>query len=385
MIYLDNAATSWPKPDCVLEAMNRFLHEIGANPGRSGHRLANQAEAIRFDTREALAGLVGVRDPMRIVFTHNATAALNLAIRGLLTPGSHVITTGMEHNAVMRPLRDLENRGAALSLMPCEKDGSLDPEQLGSLIRPETRLIVVNHASNVCGTLLPIRRIGEIAHQHGVPLLVDAAQTAGGQPIDLYADNVALLAFTGHKSLLGPTGTGGLAIRDDFDITNLPPLEAGGTGSRSEQEYQPDFMPDKYEAGTSNIVGLAGLNAGVRYILEREIPTIMAHEQSLTQRLLNGLREIPRVRVFGTGRPRQQTAVVSFLIDGQSVSEVAHRLDEEFEIMTRPGLHCAPAAHQTLGTKPHGTIRLAPGLFTTENQIDETLAAIHNIAAGVTV
>ena len=385
MIYLDNAATSWPKPDCISEAMNRFLRDIGANPGRSGHRLANQAESIRFDTREALAGLFGVRDPMRIIFTHNATAALNLAIRGLLAPGSHAITTAMEHNAVMRPLRDLENRGVVLSLMACEKDGSLNPEQLDNLIRPETKLIVVNHASNVCGTLLPIRRIGEITHQRGVPFLVDAAQTAGGQPIDLYADNVDLLAFTGHKSLLGPTGTGGLAIRDDFDISRLPPLESGGTGSRSEQEYQPDFLPDKYEAGTPNIVGLAGLNAGVRYILERGIPAIVTHEQSLTQQLLDGLRKIPRVRIFGTGRPRLQTAVVSFVIDGQSVSEVAHRLDEEFEIMTRPGLHCAPAAHQTLGTKPYGTVRLAPGLFTTENQIDETLAAIHKIAAGVTV
>ncbi len=383
MIYLDNAATSWPKPDCVLEAMTHYLREVGANPGRSGHRLANEAEAIRLDTREALAELFAVRDPMRIVFAHNATAALNMAIRGLLPPGSHAITTGMEHNGVMRPLRALENQGVAISVMSCENDGTLDPDRLENLIRPETRLIVVNHASNVCGTLLPIRRIGEIARRHGIPMLVDGAQTAGCRPIDLDADNIDLLAFTGHKSLLGPTGTGGLAIHDGFDVGRLPPLEAGGTGSRSEEERQPDFLPDKYEAGTPNIVGLAGLNAGVRYILERGIPAIMTHEQSLTQRLIDGLRAIPRVRVFGTGQSRLQTAVVSFMIDGLSVSEVAHRLDQEFDIMTRPGLHCAPAAHQTLGTKPHGTIRLAPGLFTTEDQIDETLAAIHKVVVGV--
>jgi cysteine desulfurase/selenocysteine lyase len=381
MIYLDNAATSWPKPEAVQEAVLRCLREVGANPGRSGHRLANEAERIRLDAREALAELLGVRDPMRVVFTSNATAALNLVIRGLLPPGSHALTTGMEHNAVMRPLRALEQLGVTVSVAPCEPDGTLDPDTLDEHIRPLTRLIVANHASNVCGTILPIRAIGAVARQYGIPFLVDAAQTVGCHPADLATDNVDLLAFTGHKGLLGPTGTGGLAIHDDLDIDKLPPLICGGTGSRSEQEYQPDFLPDKYEGGTPNIVGLAGLVASVRYVLDRGVDEIGAHERMLTQRLIDGLREIPGVRVFGTQDANRQTAVVSFTVDGQSASDIAHALDERYEIMCRPGLHCAPRAHQTLGTLPDGTIRFAPGPFSTEAEIDQAVEAVAKLAA----
>jgi len=381
MIYLDNAATSWPKPEAVQEAILRYLREVGANPGRSGHRLANEAERIRLDAREALAELLGVKDPMRVVFTNNATAALNLVIRGLLPPGSHALTTGMEHNAVMRPLRALEQLGVTVSVAPCEPDGSLDPDALDEHIRPLTRLIVANHASNVCGTILPIRAIGSVARQYGVPFLVDAAQTVGCYPVDLATDNVDLLAFTGHKGLLGPTGTGGLAIHDDFDIEKLPPLICGGTGSRSEHEYQPDFLPDKYEGGTPNIVGLAGLVAGVRYVLDRGVEKIGAYERMLTQRLIDGLRRVPGVRVFGTHDAEQQTAVVSFTADGQSASDIAHALDEQYEIMCRPGLHCAPRAHQTLGTLPHGTIRFAPGPFSTETEIAQAVEAVTHVAA----
>ena len=216
VIYLDNAATSWPKPDGVAEAMLRYMRDVGASPGRSGHTLANEAERIRFDAREAVAHLFGVSDPTRVIFTLNATEGLNVVMRGLLSPGTHVITTSMEHNAVMRPLRALEQRGVVVSLVACRPDGTMDPQDVCACIRPETALIVVNHASNVCGTVLPIREIGALARERGIPFLVDAAQTGGYWPIDMTADNIDLLAFAGHKGLLGPSGTGGLVIRDDF-------------------------------------------------------------------------------------------------------------------------------------------------------------------------
>ena len=380
MIYLDNAATSWPKPDTVHEAMLGYMRDVGANPGRSGHRLANEAERIRLDAREAIAELFGVKDPMRVVFAYNATTALNLAICGLLPPGAHAVTTGMEHNAVMRPLRALEQQGVSVSVVPCEPDGTLDPQALGEHIRPQTRLIVANHASNVCGTVLPIREMGATARRHGIPFLVDAAQTGGCWPIDLRADNIDLLAFSGHKGLLGPTGTGGLAIHDDFDIDRLPALVCGGTGSRSEHEQQPDFLPDKYEGGTPNIVGLAGLAASVRYVLDRGVDRICEHERSLTRRLIDDLSSIAGLRLIGTRDASRQTAAVSFTIDGQSAGEIARVLDERFGIMCRPGLHCAPRAHRTLGTLPEGTVRLSPGAFSTAQEIDQTVEAVARLA-----
>ena len=380
MIYLDNAATSWPKPDCVQQAVLRCMREVGASPGRSGHRLANEAERMRFDAREALAELFGVSDPTRVIFTLNATGALNLVISGLLPPGAHVVTTSMEHNSVMRPIRAAEQRGVSVSLVRCRSDGSMAPDAIEQHLRPQTRLIVANHASNVCGTVLPIDAIGAIAHREGIPLLVDAAQTGGCWPIDLSNDNIDLLAFTGHKSLLGPSGTGGLIINDDFDISLLPPLTHGGTGSRSEQEVQPDFLPDKYESGTPNVAGLAGLAAGVRYLLERGVERIRQHEQNLTRRLIEGLGRIAGVRVFGTGHAWEQTSAVSLTIDGHSVSDVAQALDERFGIMCRPGLHCAPRAHRTLGTLPDGTLRLAAGPFTTETEIERAIDAIARLA-----
>jgi len=380
MIYLDNAATSWPKPDCVREAVSRCMKDVGGSPGRSGHRLANDAERLRFDAREALAGLFGVSNPMRVIFTLNATEALNLVISGLLPPGAHVVTTSMEHNSVMRPVRAAEKRGASVTVAPCRTDGTMSPSAIEEHIRPETRLIVANHASNVCGTVLPIREIGDVARGRNIPFLLDAAQTAGCLPIDLSADNIDLLAFTGHKGLLGPGGTGGLVIRDDFDISLLPSLTHGGTGSRSEQETHPDFLPDKYESGTPNMIGLAGLTAAVRYVRERGLGQIGEHEQSLTHLLIDGLGNLPGVRVLGTGDARKQTSAISFTIDGQHASEIAQALEERFDIMCRPGLHCAPQAHRTLGTLPEGTVRLAPGPFTTDAEIDQALSAVEQLA-----
>ncbi|MEW6199858.1 MAG: aminotransferase class V-fold PLP-dependent enzyme [Planctomycetota bacterium] len=380
MIYLDNAATSWPKPEGVADAMVRFLRDVGANPGRSGHALANAAERVRLDAREAVAALFNLSDPFRIIFTAGATTAINLVLHGLLTPGSHVVTTGIEHNAVMRPLRALEARGVSVTVVPGRPDGSLEVTSIERCLTPATRLIVVNHASNVCGTVLPVREIGALAQARGIPLLVDAAQTAGVWPIALGADRIDLLAFSGHKGLLGPTGTGGLAISESFDIDRLPPLIQGGTGSRSEQEVQPDFLPDKYEAGTPNIVGLAGLVASVRYVLDRGVEAIRRHDHDLAARLIAGLKGIAGVQVYGTGNAARQVAVVSFNIAGRTCAEVASSLEQDFGVLCRPGLHCAPVAHRTLGTLPGGTIRFAPGLFTTSDEIHRAVDAVRRVA-----
>jgi len=385
MIYLDNAATSWPKPPGVAAAMLHFLDQVGANPGRSGHRLSVEAGRIVYQAREALAALFNVRDPLRVVFAANATEALNLALHGYLRPGDHVITSSMEHNSVMRPLRALARPPAgreriALTVIPCSSQGFLDPTALEAAIRPETALIVLNHASNVCGSLLPVREAGAIARRHGCLLLVDAAQTAGAYPLDVEADQIDLLAFTGHKALVGPMGTGGLVIGERVDVGRLEPLKQGGTGSRSEQQEQPDFLPDKYESGTANAVGLAGLGAGVRWVLERGVAEIRRHEVELTQRLIDGLTAIPGIAVYGGLAAARQTATVSFNLDGLLPSDVGLRLDEEYDIMCRVGLHCAPAAHETLGTFPQGTVRFSLGSINTTAEVDQALEAVSTLA-----
>jgi len=380
MIYFDNAATSWPKPPGVAEAMVHFLNEVGANPGRSGHRLAVESGRIVYQAREAVAELFGAPDPLRIVFGQNATEAINLALNGLLRPGDHVITSSMEHNSVMRPLRALERQGVELTVVQCTSAGFLDPADVAAAIRPHTALIALNHASNVVGTLLPVAEVGRIAREHDVLLLVDAAQTAGAYPIHVQADGIDLLAFTGHKSLYGPMGTGGLVIGERVDVSRLEPLKRGGTGSRSEREEQPDFLPDMCESGTPNAVGLAGLGAGLRWVRERGVDAIRAHEMMLTQRLIDGLLNIPGVTVYGGHDAARQTATVSFNIAGLDCSEVGLRLDEEYGILCRVGLHCAPAAHRTLGTFPVGTVRFGLGAFNTADEVDAALLAVARLA-----
>jgi cysteine desulfurase family protein len=383
MIYFDNAATSWPKPPCVAEAMTQYMAEVGASPGRSGHRLAVEAARRLYDAREAVADLFHAPDPLRVVFGANVTEALNLALNGLLRPGDHVITGSMEHNAVMRPLRALERTGIQLTVAPCSSDGALDPADLAAAVRPATRLIALNHASNVTGTLLPIAEAGRIARQHDLLLLVDSAQTAGAYPIDMQSDAIDLLAFTGHKSLYGPMGTGGLVIGDRVDVHLLQPLKRGGTGSRSEREEQPDFLPDLCESGTPNAVGLAGLAASTRWVLEQGVERIRAHELALTAQLLSGLAAIPGVTVYGPRDARLQTATVSFTITGLETSEIALRLDDEYAIMCRVGLHCAPAAHRTLGTFPAGTVRFGLGAFNTAAEVTASLEAVAALARAV--
>jgi len=377
IIYFDNAATSWPKPPGVLQAMKMYLEEIGGSPGRSGHRMAIAAGQLLADCRMNLAELFGVDDPSRIVFTKNVTEALNLAILALVQPGDHVITTGVEHNAVMRPLRHLEAQGIHLSVIPCSNEGMLDLDQLESALRVPARLVVMTHASNVIGNVLPLRTIVELAHGAGVPVLVDAAQTAGAFPIDVKEMEIDLLAFTGHKSLYGPTGTGGLCLGEEID---LAPLVRGGTGSASELEVQPEFLPDKLESGTLNICGIAGLNAGVQFILNRTLETIRRHEAELTTRFLQGLRDVPSVTVYGPESADVKIGVTSFNLGGVSCSDVGLILDERFGIMCRIGLHCAPAAHRTIGTYPNGTVRFGWSFFTTLDEVDVALDALRTIA-----
>jgi cysteine desulfurase family protein len=383
MIYFDNAATSWPKPPRVAEAMIHFLNEVGANPGRSAHRLAVEAGRIVYNAREAVAELFNAPDPLRVVFGHNVTEALNLALRGLLRPGDHVITSSMEHNSVMRPLRALEQQGVEVTVVRCSPQGFLDPADVEAAVRPNTTMIVLNHASNVVGTLLPVAEAGRIARRHGLLLLVDAAQTGGAYPIDVQADSIDLLAFTGHKSLYGPMGTGGLIIGEWVDVERMEPLKRGGTGSRSEWEEQPDFLPDLCESGTPNAVGLAGLEAGVRWVLEQGVDAIRAHEVELTQRLIDGLTDIPGVTVYGGLDATHQTATVSFNIAGMEPSEVGLLLDEEYGILCRVGLHCAPAAHKIIGTFPTGTVRFGLGAFNTQGEVDAAVAAVGQLARRV--
>ena len=376
IIYLDNAATSWPKAPGVSAAMVRFLEEVGANPGRSGHRLSIEAGRIVDDAREALAQLFRAPDPLRVIFTANATEALNLALQGLLRPGDHVVTSSVEHNSMMRPLRALESTGVALTVVPCAPDGTLDPARLEAAIGPTTRLIGITHASNVVGTLLPVAEAGRIARRRDLLLLVDAAADAGAFPIDVVEEQIDLLAFTGHKSLYGPMGTGGLVIGDRVDPARLRPLKWGGTGSRSDREEQPAFLPDCYESGTLNAVGLAGLAASVRWLLERGVEAIRERQVELVQHLIDGLSSIEGVTVHGTCDARRQVAPVSFTLRGISPSDAALRLDEEHGVLCRVGLHCAPAAHRTIGTFPAGTIRFAAGTFNTEAEIDAAIAAV---------
>ncbi|MGD0232533.1 MAG: aminotransferase class V-fold PLP-dependent enzyme [Syntrophorhabdales bacterium] len=379
-VYFDNASTSWPKPPAMMEAMARFNDAIGANPGRSGHRLSIEAARVVYEARELSATAIGAPDPLSIVFTKNATEAINCVLLGLLKPGDHVVTSGMEHNSVMRPLRFLEGRDVELSIVRCSPTGELDPTDAMAAMKKNTKVIVMTHASNVTGTLLPLEALAHIAREHDALLIVDASQTAGSIPIDVVRTGIDILCFTGHKSLMGPQGTGGFYIRKGLE-DRLPPLTRGGTGSASEFEEQPDFLPDRFESGTPNAIGLAGLAAGIRFVLARGIDRIHEREVRLTRQFLEGMADIPGTTLYGPRDARQRIAVVSFTIPGIIPSDVAYDLDEQFAILSRPGLHCAPAAHRTLGTFPHGTVRFSFGLYTTEDEISRGLEAVALLSA----
>ena len=379
MIYFDNAATSWPKPPGVVEAMVHFMEAVGGNPGRAAHSRAVESGRIVYGAREAVGELFNAPDPLRIVFGKNATEALNVALWGLLRPGDHVVTSSMEHNSMMRPLRALERGGVLVTVTRCSPQGVTDPADVEAAIRLNTKLVALNHASNVVGTTLRIADVGAVCREHGVLLLVDCAQTGGAYPVDVQTDQIDLLCFTGHKSLGGPMGTGGLIVGRQVDATQIEPLMQGGTGSRSEYEAQPDFLPDMCESGTPNVVGLAGLQVGVRWVLKRGVDVIRAHEVALTHSLIEGLKAIPGVTVYGALDAEMQTATVSFTIAGMSPSEVGLRLDDEHGIMCRVGLHCAPTAHRAIGTFPDGTVRFSLSVFNTLDEVEVAVAAVAEV------
>lgn len=380
MIYLDNAATSWPKPPIVLKAMTNVLKRAGGNPGRSGHRLSTEASKLIDRTREDVAEFLGAHDSSSVIFTYNATHAINIVLQGFLKPGDNVVTSSMEHNAVMRPLRALEKQGLNLHIVPCASDGSLNVNDINKKIDVNTRLVVINHASNVTGTILPVYEVASIAHRAGALLLVDATQTAGKIPINVQEMGINLLAFTGHKGLLGPPGIGGLIIGDHVDVSKIKPLIYGGTGSYLELEEQPDLIPDRFESGTPNLAGIAGLQAGIRWILDRGLEEIRSKEEEILDILYKGLTDVRNVNLYGPLDPKKSVAVLSFTVTDKKVSEFGKMLDERFGILTRTGLQCAPMAHKTIGTFPEGTIRLSPGIFTKLSEVRATIKAVGNAA-----
>ncbi|HXH24893.1 MAG TPA: aminotransferase class V-fold PLP-dependent enzyme [Vicinamibacterales bacterium] len=377
VIYLDNAATSWPKPAAMLDAFHDFYRTAGGSAGRAGHRMSAAATRLVDEARQAVAALFAAPDPRRIVFTANATHALNLALRGVLRRGDHVVTTSVEHNSVMRPLRHLETIGVGITVVRCEPDGTIDLERVRRAFRPATKLVVAAHASNVVGALLPVAELAALAHQRGALLLVDASQTAGIVPIDVAAIDVDLLAFTGHKGLLGPTGTGGLYVREGVE---LAPLMQGGTDSESAREVQPSALPDALEIGTPNAAGLAALGASVRFILEIGVEAIRRHHEALVRDCLSALGAVPGVTVYGPRDPSRCCGLVSFNIAGAPSADVALLFDESFGVLARGGLHCAPAAHRTLGTFPGGAVRFSFSWFNSAGEIDAAARALREIA-----
>lgn len=380
MIYLDNTATSWPKPPEVLSAMAHFMNAVGANPGRSGHHTAVEASRIVYNTRELAASLFHCPDPLRVIFTGNVTESLNLALHGLLRDGDHIITSSMEHNSMMRPLLVLSKRGVSVTVVPCSSEGFIDPHDIEKAVTPATKMVAINHVSNVTGTIQPTAKIGSIARKNDLLFLTDTAQSAGVLDIDMQRDSIDLVAFTGHKHLLGPMGTGGLVIGERVDTDNFQPLKTGGTGSNSTSELQPDFLPDMFEGGTLNAVGLAGLSAGIEWIRRQKTGSIRALENRLAAELIDGLNTIRGVRVYGPDTLTNRTGTVSFTIAHISNSDAGMLLDEKYGILCRVGLHCSPRSHQTIGTFPEGTVRFGLGCFNTHQDIADALNAVEEIA-----
>ena len=376
MIYLDNAATSFPKPKQVIDAVAHYLREIGGNPGRAAHAPAREAARVIDRTRRSLATLLGKVAPSRILCTPSTTVALNLAFKGLLQAGDHVITTSMEHNSVMRPLHGLQKLGISHSQIPCSPSGELDPADIPPLIHPQTRLIALIHGSNVTGNLMPVSEVGKMARERGILLLVDAAQTIGRIPIDPQESNIDLLAGPGHKGLLGPMGTGFLYVRPGLELETL---WEGGTGTYSESMEQPETWPERFESGTLNAPGLAGLAAGIVEVQERGLEATAAHEQSLIESLAAGLSQLPGIILYGPPDKTSCTGTLSFNVQELDCSEVAHILDTAYAIAVRPGLHCAPAAHRTINTFPHGTVRVSVGPYNTQEDINTLIGAVSEI------
>ena len=377
-IYLDNASTSFPKAPTVATAMSDYITNRGININRGSYALAYDVEDIIYTTRQRLNTLFNGHDPSHVIFTQNVTMSLNMVIKGLLKAGDHVLVSSMEHNAVMRPLTQLLDKGITFDIIPCDKMGSIQLESMDSLIRPNTVAMIINHASNVCGTIQPLESIGLICKAHNLQFIVDAAQTAGVIPIDVKACHIDALCFTGHKGLLGPQGIGGIILTKEMAQT-LIPLIAGGTGSFSHLETLPTHMPDAFESGTLNLPGIIGLNEGLAYIESQGMENIHNHELVLTQAFLEGLQSIDVVNIIGKQDIPDRTAVVSITIDSMDPARIAYELESNYHIMTRVGLHCAPRAHQTLGTYPEGTVRFSFGYANTHEDVEAALSTLHRI------
>lgn len=375
-VYLDNAATTYPKPEAVYRAVESFMREVGGSAGRSGHRRAVETGRIVFEARESLARLFDAGDPLRIAFTKNATEALNVAIRGLLEPGDHVVTTSMEHNSVMRPLEAALQAGVTYSVARCAPDGTLDPAAIAAEMNPDTAMVVLTGASNVTGTLMPVAEVGELARSRGALLVVDAAQTAGRFPIGVEGDGIDVLAFTGHKELFGPQGTGGVFVRAGIKVR---PLICGGTGSRSSSIEQPGEMPDVLEGGTLNAHGIAGLGAGVRFIEEQTVAAARSHELELIGRITEGIARVPGAKLHGPTAPERRVGILPLTFDRFSPPQVAELLDARYGIATRAGLHCSPMAHRTMGTIDTGVLRVSLSFMNTAEDVDYLLEALAEI------
>lgn len=380
-LYLDNSATSYPKPEEVYQAVLHALKEVGANPGRGGHKMSLMASRLVFEARELIAEFFNAERSSRIVFTSNATSALNMAIKGILSEGDEVITTPLEHNSVLRPLFSLKKeKGIDIKFINCSPDGSYEPDDLKKIISKKTKLMVLTHSSNVIGNITPIKETFAICKEYNVYTLLDCAQTAGVIPIDVLDMNIDLLAAAGHKSLMGPQGTGILYVREGII---LKPLLEGGTGTQSSSVEQPNEMPESLESGTLNTPGIAGLKAGIEFIMKKGINTIREHEIMLNKRLIERLMDNKKVILYGPKDAEKITSPVSFNIKNLDCSEVGFILDEIYDIYVRVGLHCAPLVHKLIGTYPHGAVRISAGYFNTEEDIDAIVKAINEISAKV--
>jgi cysteine desulfurase family protein len=378
IIYLDNAASSWPKPPQVAKEVYNAIEKYAANPGRGAHRLALEAGRIVYGCRAALAELFHISNPSDIVFTKNATEALNLPLLCYLSEGDHVITSSVEHNSVIRPLEYMQAKGITYSTINADAAGKTDVDEIEKEIikHPNTKLLVVSHASNVIGTILPLENACKLAKKYNIKIMVDAAQTAGIIDIPVEPWGIDFLAFPGHKSLMGPQGTGGLYISPEI---NLPPLFHGGTGGDSESKVMPNIRPDRYEAGTLNTPGLAGLHAGIKFILDTGMSSIREHEAGLTRMIMERLQNINKVHIYGPPINEQRAAVVAFNIQGIESNEVAYMLDKVYNVAVRAGMHCSPIGHRTIGTLEQGVVRVSPGYFNTKEEIDIFVDAVNDI------
>lgn len=376
MIYLDNAATTLHKPACVVEAVTRALCSMG-NPGRGAHDGALSASRTVFEARLALAELFGAESPDRIAFAANATEALNIAIKGILNPGDHVITTALEHNSVLRPLYEMEDKGVELTILPADRQGRLNEGDFEAAIRSNTRAIVCTHGSNLTGNLVDIGRVGQIARRHGLLLVADASQTAGVFPIDVQKMQIDILCFTGHKSLLGPQGTGGLYVREGVEVR---PLLSGGSGIQTYLRRHPPQMPTALEAGTLNAHGLAGLLAAVRYLQNTGLDAVRERELDLMESFYRQVSAIPGVTVYGDFFRRMRCPIVALNVRDYDSSQVSDVLSSQYGIATRPGAHCAPRMHQALGTVEQGAVRFSFSHYNTEEEIETAVSALRELA-----